>query len=294
MSEQTVVRVAGARWADVLELTKPRISVFVTLSAMVGYVMASAEGSIVLSRLGIVLLGTFLTSGGAAALNQYMERVADGRMRRTSDRPLPSGRLGPAAAVWAGIGLTAAGLLLLVSAANVLTALFAGLTTVVYLIYTYLKPRTLFNTIVGAVSGAIPPVGGWAAVNGTVDAGAWILFGILFFWQFPHFLGIFWLYRDDYARGGFRVLPVEDADGSRTGRQMLLYSGLLVPVAVLPTVLGLAGTLYGGVALLLSLGMLGASARFDRLHSDGAARGVVRASLIYQPVLWAVLLVDKL
>ncbi len=278
---------------DFVELTKARIGTFVVISTAVGYVLASPSGIDVL-RLIHTLLATFLVSSGVCALNHYLERDYDARMVRTADRPLPAGRLLPEQAFILGLTLLAVGLIYLVGWVNVATALVGLVTAVVYLIaYTPLKRVTVHNTLVGAISGALPPVGGWTAAQGELGLGALVLFAILFLWQFPHFYSIAWMYRDDYARSGYRMLAVEDKEGDRTAHQMVVYSLILLPCSLLPALMGLTGSLYFIAALLLSGLLVWASLAFARERSTHRARLLLRSTLLYLPVLWVMLVVDR-
>jgi len=277
---------------DLVELIKFRISVMVTLSTLVGYVLGASP---VFFELIHLVLATFLTAAGAGALNQYVEREADGRMHRTADRPLPAGRVSAELALRIGVLLTVVGVVYLGVAINALTALFGALTTGIYIfIYTPLKMRSPHNTAVGAVSGALPPVGGWTAATGSLGGETLALFAILFVWQFPHFFAIAWMYRDDYARGGYRMLPIEDPEGDRTAHQMVLYSLVLLSCSLMPALIGLSGPIYFAVAILLGVVVLLKSLGFAKHRTDGHARGVLRATLIYLPVLWIVMVWDKM
>ncbi|MEE2752764.1 MAG: heme o synthase [Candidatus Latescibacterota bacterium] len=279
---------------DFVELTKARIGTFVVISTAVGYVLASPTGIDVI-RMIHTLLATFLVSSGVCALNHYLERDYDARMSRTADRPLPAGRLQPEKACVLGLTMLAIGLIYLVGWVNVATALVGLATAVVYLVaYTPLKRMTVHNTVVGAVAGALPPVGGWTAVQGDLGLGALVLFSILFLWQFPHFYSIAWMYRDDYARGGFRMLAVEDPDGNRTAHQMVVYSLALLPCSLMPALMGLSGTVYFVVALLLSGLLVWSSLSFARERTVQHARYLLRATLVYLPVLWMMLVADRL
>lgn len=279
-----------ARTADLLQLTKPRITLLVTLSALVGFLVAGASDVALLAH---TLLGTALVAGAAAAFNQLVERGTDGFMHRTADRPLPAGRLAPEVASRFAFGLLAAGSIWLAAFANPLAAFLGAFTTASYvLLYTPLKRVTPLSTVIGAVPGAIPPMIGWAAARNDLGAGAWVLFGIVFFWQMPHFLAIAVLCREDYARAGVRVLPVVEPDGAATGRQAVLYALGLVPVSLLPLPLGLAGGVYGAGALLLGLAFLAAAVRFMAQPNEPArARALFRLSLVYLPLLWLLLVV---
>lgn len=278
--------------SDLVELIKFRISVMVTLSTLVGYVLGASP---VFFDLIHLLLATFLTAAGAGALNQYVEREADGRMHRTANRPLPAGRVGADLALRIGLLLSVIGVLYLGVAINVLTALFGALTTGIYiLVYTPLKMRTPHNTAVGAISGALPPVGGWTAATGSLGGETLALFAILFVWQFPHFFAIAWMYREDYARGGYRMLPIEDPEGDRTAHQMVLYSLVLLSCSLMPALIGLSGPIYFAVAVLLGTVVLFKSLAFAKNRTDVHARGVLRATLIYLPILWGVMVWDKM
>ncbi|HEX9808786.1 MAG TPA: heme o synthase [Alphaproteobacteria bacterium] len=284
---------AAPRWRDYAELTKPRITLMVVLTALVGFLLAT-HGRLQWGLLVHTLFGTALLAGGASALNQYFERQIDARMRRTANRPLPAGRLAPLAALAFGVGLGLAGGLYLWWAVNALTAALGVATLGAYIfIYTPMKPRSNLNTLVGAVPGAIPPMMGVTAVTGELDALAWALFGILFLWQMPHFLAIAWLYRTDYRRGGLAMLPVDDARGEQTVRQMVLYAAALVPVSLLPSVLGVSGPAYMAGALLMSFAFLGVSAAFGFLQSTRMARRVVLASVAYLPLLLILMVADR-
>jgi protoheme IX farnesyltransferase len=279
---------------DFVELTKARIGTFVVISTAVGYVLASPAGVDVI-RLIHTLSATFLVSSGVCVLNHYLERDYDARMARTADRPLPAGRLQPEKACILGLTMLAIGLVYLVGWVNIATALVGLATAIVYLVaYTPLKRMTVHNTVVGAVAGALPPVGGWTAAQGDLGLGALVLFSILFLWQFPHFYSIAWMYRDDYARGGFRMLAVEDPEGNRTAHQMVVYSLALLPCSLMPALMGLSGTLYFVVALLLSGLLVWSSLAFARERTVQRARYLLRATLVYLPVLWLMLVVDRL
>ena len=281
------------RWMDLLALTKPRITALVLVTTGVGFYLATT-GVVDVALLLRTLLGTALLAGGTNALNQYAERGPDARMMRTRDRPIPSGRLAPGVALGFAAGISAAGALYLALAVNPLTALLGVCALGMYVfLYTPLKPRTWWCTIVGAVPGAIPPVMGWAAVRGEVGAVAWVLFGIVFLWQLPHFYAIAWIYRSDYARAGFPMLPVVDTDGSRTSRQIVASTLALVAVSVWTSVLGLTGALYLAGALALGAAFLGFGVRLAGRRSGPAARRLFLASVVYLPVLLLLMVVDK-
>jgi protoheme IX farnesyltransferase len=224
----------------------------------------------------------------------FLERDVDGRMHRTEQRPLPAGRLPPQAALIFGAVLVGVGLVYLGCLVNLLTAWLAGLTVGVYLsIYTPLKKISSFSTAVGAVSGALPPAIGWVAATGHWGMGAWILFGILFFWQFPHFFSLAWLYREDYARAGFPLLPVLEPDGESTARKIVLNSFALVSVSLLPTFVGLTGFVYSGAALFLGAGLFVAGGLFFWDRSLGQARQLFRVSVLYLPLLLIAMVLDR-
>jgi protoheme IX farnesyltransferase len=283
---------ASARAADFVELTKPRITMLVLITTAVGYAVAW-RGSFEAATFAALILGTALLSGGASALNQYLERDLDARMKRTRSRPLPSGRLLPHEAATFGLVVSAAGLLLL-AAAGWLTLLLGALALASYVLaYTPLKRVSSLCTVVGAIPGAIPPMMGWAAARGGLDAGAWALFAVLFLWQLPHFLAIGWMYREDYARGGFPMLPVTDPDGRSTGRQMVLYSAALLPVTLVAGSLASAGPLYLAGAVALGGAFLGFSVRFARAKSIAAARWLFLVSILYLPGLLGLMVFDR-
>jgi protoheme IX farnesyltransferase len=282
-----------ARLADYVELTKPRIAVVVLFTVAVGYLLA-AGGKPELVPLWHTLFGTALVASGASALNQLLERHSDARMRRTEGRPLPSGRLHPAEVLVFGSALGVGGVFYLaLMLRQPWAALVAAVTFASYVfVYTPLKRVTTLNTLVGAVPGALPPVIGWAAVRATASAEVVTLFLIVFLWQVPHFMAIAWIYRDDYARAGLRMLPVGDRAGRATGGAMVAYCLALLLVSLTPVLAGSAGAMYLAGALLLGLGFLACAAGFARSCTVAHARRVLRASLIYLPALLALLLLD--
>jgi heme o synthase len=280
------------RVGDFLELTKPRITTLVVVTAGVGYAVGAPRGLDPAAFVAL-LIGTALVAGGASALNQYWEREADARMERTRARPLPAGRLTPAEALAFGLAVSGAGLVLLTTI-NGLTALLGLAALASYVLaYTPLKRITSLCTVVGAIPGALPPVMGWAAARGTLDAGAWALFGVLFLWQLPHFLAIGWIYREDYARGGFPMLTVVDGDGRSTARQMMLYAAALIPVTLAAGALASTGAGYLFGAFALGLVFFGAATRFAWTRSVGAARGLFLVSILYLPALLGLLVFDR-
>jgi protoheme IX farnesyltransferase len=266
----------------------------VLVTVATGFVLGARGGSNP-STLALTLLGTALVAGGASAWNQLLERSRDLRMKRTASRPLPTGKITPAEAATFGTAITVAGLALLAGATNLTAAMVALATFVLYVfVYTPLKPLTTLNTAVGAIPGALPPVIGWAAATGRLGAEAWALFLIVFLWQFPHFLAIAWIYRDDYARGGHKMLPSVDPAGAITGRQAAFYALALVPGGLLPALVGLAGPFYFAGALALGLFYLVQSARFWADVSDRSARRLLRASFVYLPAILLLLLSNPL
>jgi len=279
--------------SDFAELTKPRITALVTLTALLGFVMG-AEGAIPFPAVLFTLLGTALVAGGASALNMLLERETDARMHRTRDRPLPAGRLRPIDALTLGAALTVAGLATLLLLSGPLPAAVALATWLSYLfLYTPLKPRTSLSTLVGAVPGALPPVIGWSAARGSIDGGAIVLFAILFLWQIPHFLAIAWIYRDDYARGGLPMLPVVDRSGRVTGRQIVANSLALALVSAAPTAAGMTGDIYLAGALTLGAALVFVALRAAAARSVAAARQLFFASVLYLTALCALMILDR-
>jgi protoheme IX farnesyltransferase len=284
---------ARARLAAYIELTKPRITFLIVLTSAAGFCLGS-RGSVDYVLFVHAMLGIALLSSGIGTLNQFLERDLDGLMRRTADRPLPSGKLLPFEALWFGVLLTATAEVYLALFVNALTAII-GLTVIAgYLfLYTPLKTRTTLSTVVGAFPGAVPPLIGWTAARGQIDVAAWVLFAILFLWQFPHFLAIAWMYREDYGRAGIRMLPVVEPDGRVTGQQIIAYALMLIPVSLLPTVLGISGRVYLFVALALGLMFLASSVRAALSKSNQHARQLLLASVLYLPLLFGVMVLDR-
>ncbi len=271
-------------WRDFLELTKPRITVMVAVTTLVGFLLGSSGGVdawVLLST----LLGTALLGSGASALNQVLEIDADSRMRRTANRPLPAGRLELETALAFGAAISIAGMLLLAFTVNFLTAALGALTLTGYVfVYTPMKRKSALATLVGAIPGALPPMMGYAGAKGEIDAVAWMLFGILFLWQIPHFLAIAWMYRVDYKNGGLRTLADGDETGERTSRQMILYAAALAPVSLLPAVLGVSGALYFAGAIVLNAGFVASAVAFGLSHTAHNARRVLLVSVVYLPM----------
>ena len=281
----SAIALPRSRASDFMTLAKPGITVMVAITAAVGYWMAARDAfsAQVLFRL---LIGTVLSAAGAAALNQVLERDLDAKMDRTRNRPLPSGRMGVKPAAAFGIVLSAAGVAHLAGAVNLLTAAISLATIVSYLaLYTPLKTKSSVCTLVGAIPGALPPVMGWAAARGSLEMRAWILFLILFFWQLPHFLALAWMYREDYARAGFPMLPVEEPTGASTGRQVVLQTLALVVVSLLPVGFGIAGEGYLVAALVLGAGFLGFGVAFAVERTRDRASRLFLASIAYLPLL---------
>jgi protoheme IX farnesyltransferase len=283
-------RSVGSAWSD---LFKARLTTLVLLTTAVGYFFAES-GTFRGWQFLNLMVGTALLAAGAAALNQYIEREHDARMQRTANRPLPSGAIEPAMALWVGVSTSVVGMLQLTFLVNALTGLLGMLTLASYVfVYTPMKRWTTLNTLVGAVPGALPPLMGWTAATGSFGAGGWALFTILFFWQIPHFMAIAWIYREDYARGGFRMLPTADQGGRRTGVAAVRHSVALLAFSLSPFALGMAGRWYAAVALLLGIIFLVGAVRFAATLGHSAARQLFFASIIYLPLTLGALLADK-
>lgn len=288
---------------DYAELTKARITALIVATAWSGYFFGAHKSGASALSTGLVhaLLGIGLVSSGTAALNEVLELSVDARMRRTAQRPLPAGRMTRTHATAVGMALTLGGSVYLALGANPLTGLLALLTALVYLAaYTPLKRVSPICTFVGAFPGAMPVLLGWTAARGRVEVEALILFGIMFVWQFPHFLSIAWLYREDYARGDIRMLPVVDADGQSTVWRILAYSGALIPVSVLPVVMGMAGRVYligavlmGAALFRVSLGMVQPHLPATAAASKPQARRLLRATILYLPLLLALMMANS-
>ena len=278
-----------------LELTKPRITCFILMSTAIGFVCGMNAGvSWTWLTMLHTLLGTALIASGTAALNQWYEREADAKMDRTSARPIPSGRVTAPHALLFGIFLSVAGFADLWLGANLLTALLGLFTLVSYLfLYTPMKQRSAHSTTIGAIPGAMPPLIGFAAASGTLNWDAWILYAILFLWQFPHFYAIAWMYRADYARAGIKMLPVVEPDGESTSRRMLWFSLALLPISMLPKFFEMAGNFYLAGALVLGLIYVYASLRSVFDCTVLRARQVLLASVLYLPFLYGLLVLDR-
>lgn len=281
-----------SRFAAFLELTKPRLTMLVLLTVAAGYVAGARRASNPAVVLWTVL-GAGLVAAGASAWNQVLERKRDARMRRTASRPIPAGIVTPVEGAIFGTVMAILGCVLLAATSRPIAAVVAATTFLLYvLIYTPLKPRTTLNTAIGAIPGALPPVIGWSAATGRLGIEATALFLILFLWQFPHFLAIAWIYRVDYRRGGHKMLPSVDPDGSITSRQAFWYALALVPVGLLPTVVGLAGPFYFAGTLVVGLFYLVAATRFMTTTNDGSARRLLWSSFLYLPAVLALLLAN--
>ncbi|MGH7898485.1 MAG: heme o synthase [Candidatus Binatia bacterium] len=288
------IRVTGSRRLGAyVDLGKPRVVVMILATTLVGFYLGSAA-AVDFPLLLHTLASTALAAAGTLALNQYLERDLDGMMLRTRMRPIPAGHLTPREALIFGTAVTAGGILYQTLAAGPLAATVTAATTASYLfLYTPMKRWTPFCSFVGAVPGALPPLTGWVAASGHFGISAWVLFAILFLWQLPHSLAIARLYREDYARAGIRLLPVIDPDGGSTGRQIVSNSLALLSVALLPTLVGLTGPLYFFAALMLGTGLLGFSVQLARTRALQDARRLLFASLVYLPILFAVMAFDK-
>lgn len=279
-------------WAYVA-LTKPDVTFLVVITTVAGFYLGSAR-SMDWLRLLNTLCGTLLVAGGTAALNQYIERQMDAVMRRTASRPLPTGVLQPREALIFGVATIIGGTVWLMVAVNALAAFIALATSVSYLAaYTPLKTRTTLATAVGAIPGALPPLIGWAAARGSLSLGAWSLFAILFVWQFPHFMAISWMYREDYGRAGIMMLPVVDPSGDRTFRVIIATSAILIPVSLLPSVLGIAGINYFYGALILGLLLLQVSYWANRVRTNVRAKWLMHATVAHIPLLLGWMIWDK-
>ena len=275
-------------------LTKPDVSFLVLMTTAAGFYMGS-RGAVDWLHLMQTVFATLLIAAGTATLNHYIERDSDRYMRRTASRPLPSGQVQPREALWFGVILSIAGAVDLYFTAGILASALGILTSLSYLLaYTPLKKRTVWATAVGAFPGAIPPMIGWVAATGTLDRGAWLLFAILFLWQFPHFYAIAWMYREDYARAGILMLPVVDREGTRTFRQIILTAVALVGVSLLPAVMGLAGVHYFFGALVVSTALVQVCLWAASSRSNARAKWLMHATVLHIPVLLGLMISDKI
>jgi heme o synthase len=282
-----------ARSMGYISLTKPDVSFLVVITTLAGYALGTV-GPLDWFRMAHTVLATTLVAAGTSALNHYLERDSDALMRRTASRPLPSNVLAPAEALWFGSALVVVGVLDLLLSTNPLAALLAVATSVTYLgIYTPLKTRTTLATAIGAIPGAVPPLIGWAAARGSLDVGAWVLFGILFLWQFPHFHAIAWMYREDYGRAGIRVLPVVDPEGRATFSQILFTAAVLVPFSLLASVVGLAGRQYFFGALVLGLLLVEVCVWAAASKTNARAKWLMHATVIHLPLLLGLMILDR-
>jgi protoheme IX farnesyltransferase len=292
-ADAVVIADGRSRAADYVTLAKPRLNMLVVASTLAGFAMGRGEMSnpgLVLAMLG----GTALVAGGASAFNQVYERDTDALMRRTRLRPMADKRMAARDALAFAAALSGAGLLALGLFVNPLASAVAFATLLFYVaIYTPLKVRSSLATVIGAVPGALPPVIGWAAATNTLSREAWILFGILFLWQLPHFLAIAWMYKEDYARAGFPMLPVIEPDGRSTARQSVAYAAALLPLALAPTLVGMATPAYFVAALLLTLGFIGLTLRFAQTRATADARRVFFGSILYLPLLWVLMIAGR-
>jgi heme o synthase len=281
-------------WRDYLALTKPEISFLVSISALAGFLLGS-PGPIEWDTLLWALTGVTLTAAGGCALNHYLERELDGQMRRTAARPIPSGRIQPAAAAWFGIGMVGAGLAVLCPLTNPLTGVLAGLTVVLYLfVYTPLKRVSTLNTFVGTIPGALPALGGFTAATGVMGPSGWAFFAVLVCWQIPHFYALAWMYRADYARAKFAMLSVSAPDGRSMAVQVVVCSILMVVASLVPVWLGAVGVVYAVGASLLGLWFARPVARFAGLRTNNSARTLLKATIYYIPVLVLLIIADRL
>jgi len=281
----------------ILSMTKPRILSLVLVMTTLGFYLGLRHIEVPFAgQFGLLialLLGTTLTGAGSAILNHYIERDDDGLMDRTHERALVTGIITPPQALALGILSVLGGTAILVWQTNLLTAFLALLTSFIYtLVYTPLKKITWLNTTIGAIPGALPPMGGWVAATGNLDAGAWVLFLILFIWQHPHFYAIAWIYRDQYAKAGFRMLPVVEPSGVRTFRHSIYYCVALIPISLLPSWIGISGPLYLVTTALAGLGFLAVAVMMFHTRTIDAARTMLRASIIYLPLLFIFIIAD--
>ena len=293
-SDQTEVRSSRSGLIrDLVELVKARLTLLVLVTTAVGFYLG-AEGPVNFAALLHTVFGTAAAAAGAAALNQWWEYNLDALMQRTRSRPVPSGRMRPRDAVILGSALSIFGVAYLAFVSNALSAALAAITIIIYIFaYTPLKRVSTFNTALGAVPGALPPMIGWAAARGTLNAGAWMLFAILFFWQLPHFFAIAWMYRDDYARAGFQMISSDDRTGERSASQSVFFCMLLFIVAGLPAFLGIATVFYLLAELILGAVFVAVAMRFLKTRARADARRLFITSIIYLPLLLGALVLSK-
>ena len=279
-------------FSSYIELTKPRILSLVLVTTTLGFYLGG-KGIHSLNRLLFLLLGVSCVCAGSAVLNHYLEREFDSKMLRTKNRPIPMGIISPTDAFQFGTMLILVGLFILYVKINILTSFLSLLTTFLYiLVYTPMKRISWWNTTIGAIPGAIPPLGGWAAATGTLNFDAGMLFLILFVWQHPHFYAIAWMFKDDYKRGGFKMLPVVEPDGEGMFRQILIYSLILIPVSLIPSLIGMSGKIYFMGALIAGVALLKASHNFICSKSMIDAQKLLKATVIYLPVLLILIIID--
>ena len=283
-----------ATWKDWFSLIKPEITFLVAISALAGFVLGSV-GPIDLWRLTWAMLGILLSSAGGCALNHYLERDFDATMKRTAYRPIPSGRIDAEHAKWIGLVLVAAGVGILCPLVNPLTGVLSSATVALYLfVYTPMKRTTVWNTLVGTIPGALPVLGGWTAASGSFGLGGWAIFGVLLCWQMPHFFSLAWMYKKDYEKGGYVMLTLKDPEGDAISFQMLLFSIGMIVFSVAPVALGLSSWIYLVGALLLGGWFMVPILRFHYSRSVLHARGVLKASVMYIPLLLLAIIVDRL
>lgn len=290
-------RTDTGRWqaiADYWALTKPEVNFLILVTTFAGFYLGSPVGTFRMATLIHTLLGTLLVAGGTGTLNQFLERRFDAQMRRTSRRPLASGRMRPSRALWFGLSLSLVGVAYLAVATNALASFLAFLTLVTYLfLYTPLKRKSPLCTLVGAFPGAVPPLIGWAAASGTLSAGAWVLYATLFLWQFPHFMAIAWMYREDYSRAGYLVLPSGKARETFLVCQALIGSLALIPVTLIPVMTRKPGIAYAALAIVLGVGFACMGARLTIKKSNVPARQLLLGSIVYLPAIFALMIFSK-
>ncbi len=288
------MRISSKILSAYLELCKPRILTLVLVTTALGYFLGG-KGIHSVAHFLWTLIGSGLVCAGASALNHYLERDVDSLMKRTRNRPLPMGILAPSAALSFGISLVLSGVMLLFWKVNLLTAFLGLLTAFLYVVvYTPMKRLSWLNTTFGAIPGALPPVGGWTAATGELNMGAWVLFLILFVWQHPHFYAIAWMFKEDYRQAGFKMLPVIDATNTKTFTHILIFSAVLIPISIAPTLVGLSGIYYMIGAFILSTGLLMTSIVFYRTKSYQDARRLLKSTVLYLPLLLALIILDTI